>query len=48
MTPRLLATLLEQNPGSPPAAACQITRTDYAGDEGGIVCYLRIPVILIG
>ena len=40
MTPRLLATLREQNPDLSPAAACRITRADYAGDEGGIVCHL--------
>ncbi len=40
MTQRLLATLREQNPDLSPAAACRITRVDYAGDEGGIVCHL--------
>jgi len=40
MTPSLLATLREQNPALSPAAACRITRVDYAGDEGGIVCHL--------
>lgn len=40
LTPRLLASLREQNPALSPAAACQITRVDYAGDEGGIVCHL--------
>lgn len=40
LTPRLLASLREQNPGLSPAAACQIIRIDYAGDEGGIVCHL--------
>ena len=40
MTPRLLATVLEQDPAAPPAAACRITRVDHAGDEGGIVCHL--------
>ena len=41
MTPRLLATVQEQDPGTPMAAACRITRVDYAGDEGGIVCHLE-------
>ena len=41
MTPRLLATVQEQDPGTPVAAACRITRVDYAGDEGGIVCHLE-------
>jgi hypothetical protein len=40
MTPRLLATLREQNPTLAPVAACRVTRVDYAGDEGGIVCHL--------
>lgn len=40
MTPRLMATLREQNPDLTSMAACRITRVDYAGDEGGIVCYL--------
>jgi hypothetical protein len=40
MTPRLMATLREQNPDLTPMAACRITRVDYAGDEGGIVCHL--------
>jgi hypothetical protein len=40
LTPRLLASLREQNPALSLAAACQITRVDYAGDEGGIVCHL--------
>lgn len=40
MTPRLLATLREQNPDLAPSAACRVTRVDYAGDEGGIVCHL--------
>lgn len=41
MAPRLLATLRDQDPGTPLAAACRITRVDYAGDEGGIVCHLE-------
>ena len=40
MTPRLLATVQEQDPGTPMVAACRIARVDYAGDEGGIVCHL--------
>ncbi len=40
MTQRLLATLREQNPTLSPAATCRVTRLDYAGDEGGIVCHL--------
>jgi hypothetical protein len=40
MTPRLLATVRDQDPATPLAAACRITRVDYAGDEGGIVCHL--------
>ena len=40
MTPRLLATMRDQDPATPLAAACSVTRVDYAGDEGGIVCHL--------
>lgn len=40
MTPRLMATLREQNPVLTSVADCRITRVDYAGDEGGIVCHL--------
>ena len=40
MTPRLLATVREQDPGTPMAVACRVTKVDYAGDEGGIVCHL--------
>ena len=41
MTPRLLATVRDQDPGTPLAAVCRIARVDYAGDEGGIVCHLE-------
>lgn len=40
MTPRLIATIREQNPDLTPVAACRITRVNYAGDEGGMVCHL--------
>ena len=40
MAPRLLATVRDQDPATPLAAACRITRVDYAGDEGGIACHL--------
>lgn len=40
LTPRLMATLREQNLATPPDPACRIIRVDYAGDEGGIVCHL--------
>ena len=40
MTPRLLATVQDQVPGARQTAGCRITRADYAGDEGGIVCHL--------
>ncbi|MBX6384958.1 MAG: transposase domain-containing protein [Microbispora sp.] len=36
MTPRLLATVQDQDPATPRVTACHITRVDYAGDEGGI------------
>ena len=41
MMPRLLATVRDQDPATPLAAACRISRVDYAGDEGGIVCHLE-------
>ena len=41
MTPRLLATVRDQDPATPLAAACSVTQIDYAGDEGGIVCHLE-------
>jgi hypothetical protein len=41
MTPRLLATVRDQDPETPLAAVCRITRVDFAGDEGGIVCHLE-------
>ena len=41
MTPRLLATVRDQDPGAPLAAACRVTRVDHTGDEGGIVCHLE-------
>ena len=41
MTPRLLATVRDQDPATPLAAACSVTQVDYAGDEGGIVCHLE-------
>ena len=40
MTPRLLATVRDQDPATPLAAACRGTRVDYAADEGRIVCHL--------
>ena len=40
MTPRLLATVRDQDPGTPLAAACSVTEVHHAGDEGGIVCHL--------
>ena len=41
MTPRLLATVRDQDPATPLAAACSVTQVDYAGDEGGLVCHLE-------
>ncbi len=41
MTPRLLATVRDQDPATPLAAACRVTRVDYAGNEGGILCHLE-------
>lgn len=40
MTPRLRATLRDQNPALALVAACRITRVDYSGDEGGITCHI--------
>jgi hypothetical protein len=40
MTPRLLVTVRDQDPATPLVAACRVTKVDYAGDEGGVVCHL--------
>jgi hypothetical protein len=40
MTPELAGTLREQLDGMDVPSACELTRVDYAGDEGGIMCRL--------
>jgi hypothetical protein len=42
LTPQLAALVRDEKPGISVPAACPITRVDYAGDEGGIVCRLEI------
>ena len=39
-SPPLLATVREGSPGLDLPSRCRITRVDYAGDEGGIMCQL--------
>jgi hypothetical protein len=39
-SPPLLATLKERSPAIDLQSRCRITRINYAGDEGGIVCQL--------
>jgi len=39
-TPRLLATLRQRSITARIRPACTVTRVDYAGDEGGIMCHL--------
>lgn len=41
ITPELAGVLRDQLGGEDVPASCQLTRIDYAGDEGGIVCKLE-------
>jgi hypothetical protein len=40
LTPRLAALLREQSPGGELPLRCKVTRVDYWGHEGGIMCRL--------
>ncbi|MPZ57485.1 MAG: hypothetical protein GEU91_13485 [Rhizobiales bacterium] len=40
MTPPLKAVVRERSPEIDPPKRCPVTRIDYAGDEGGIICRL--------
>jgi hypothetical protein len=42
LTPQLTALVRKEKPGMRVAPTCPITRVDYAGDEGGIMCRLEI------
>jgi hypothetical protein len=42
LTSQLAALVREERPGISVPPACPITRVDYAGDEGGIMCRLEI------
>ncbi len=42
LTPELGATLRDQLGGVDVPAACELTRVDYAGDEGRILCQLQL------
>jgi hypothetical protein len=39
-TPRLIASLRDPAAAAPPTPQVTVTRIDYVGDEGGIVCHL--------
>ena len=41
ITPELAGVLRDQLGGEDVPASCELTRIDYAGDEGGIVCKLE-------
>jgi hypothetical protein len=41
ITPELARTLRDELGGLDVPATCRLTRTDYAGDEGGIICKLE-------
>ena len=43
-SPPLLAALKERSPGMDLSSQCRITRIDYVGDEGGIVCQLDFGI----
>ena len=43
-TPALAAELRRRNPNPPLPRRCRVTRVDYAGDEGGIVCGLDFGI----
>jgi hypothetical protein len=44
LTPPLAAVIREQSRGTDFPLRCRITRIDYAGDEGGIVCKLDLGI----
>jgi hypothetical protein len=41
LSPPLAAVVREESPDAPDR--CAVTRVDYAGDEGGIMCALSVP-----
>jgi hypothetical protein len=42
LTPELVAIVREQSPAIKRSHGYPITRVDYAGDEGGIVCKVEL------
>jgi hypothetical protein len=42
LTPQLSALVRTEKPSMSVPSVCPITRVDYAGDEGGIMCRLEI------
>jgi hypothetical protein len=42
VTPEVVAVIREQSPEADPSRRYSITRVDYAGDEGGIVCRVEL------
>lgn len=43
ITPELAGTLRDQLGRSDVPPLCELTRIDYAGDDGGIMCKLEFP-----
>jgi succinylarginine dihydrolase len=44
ISPRLAASLQETAPGLQPLAECKIVDVHYAGDFGGIMCVIEVPL----
>jgi hypothetical protein len=42
VSPEVAAVIREQSPAADPLSRYPITRVDYAGDEGGIVCKVEL------
>jgi hypothetical protein len=42
LTPEVAAIIREQSPAADPLRRYPITRVDYAGDEGGIICKVEL------
>ena len=42
LTSRVAESLREQSPGLEVTERCAVTRIDYAGDEGGIMCWVDL------
>ena len=42
VTPEVAAVIREQSPEADPSRRYTVTRVDYAGDEGGIMCKVEL------